>query len=347
MGPSPRRTKLAFWLLLGLFSAALAEVVSGSSPFVLFTPWGLLVTLPLYLLHAVFLAGVVYRYSGALRLGSLYLAGGLFGLYEAYLTKVLWAPTWEPIPVRVGGVHVFETALLVLLWHPLFAFVLPLLLAETLCTRSRLVLGGLPTRVRAALGDRRVAYGSLLLPAAFQGAVVPGAVTALLSTVGTSAALVLGVVVWRRRVGADRYAIGELLPAGRELPALGGVLAAMYVALGIGLRPEQLPGIGAQATVWLLYLVFGSLLVLRLRRDRMVGRTAAASRRVPLRTVATFAAVYVLAVGASSLSLRPVAPALFVGLYVVTLVVGTSMLAWIVGGLWRTRGAARRLDPGG
>ena len=337
----PRRHRLAFWLLLGLFSTAIPEIVSGSSPFVLLSPWGLLVTLPLYLLHAVFLAGVVYRYSGALRLGSLYLAGALFGLYEAYLTKVLWAPTWEPIPVRVGGVHVFETALLVLLWHPLLAFVVPLGLAETLGTRSRLAVGGCPPRVRAALGDRRVVFGGVLVLGAFQGAVAPDSGTAPLSAAGTAVVLVIAVVAWRRRVGEGRYAVCELLPAGRELVVVGVLLAAMYVALGLGLRPERLPGVRAQATVWLLYLAFGTLLFLRLRRDRRTRRTAVAVRRVPIPTptpiptVATFAAVYVLAVGASSLLLSPFATAAFVGLYVATLVVGTSMLTWIVGGLRR------------
>ena len=331
----PLRHKLAFWLLLGLFSAALAEVVSGSSPFVLFSAWGLLVTLPVYLLHAVFLAGVVYRYSGSLRLGSLYLAGALFGLYEAYLTKVVWAPTWDPIPVTAGGVFVFETASLVLLWHPLLSFVLPLLLVETLCTRSRLVLDGLPPRVRAALRDRRAVLGGVALVGGFQGAVYPDAGTALLSALGTSVVLVLAVVAWRRRVGAERYAAGELLPAGRELLAVGSLLAVLYVALGVGLRPEQLPGLGAQATVWGLYLVFGGLLLVRLRWDRRVPRFVSGGSRVPLRTVLAHAGLYVSAVGASSVLLRPLAPAAYLGLYLATIAVGASMLAWIVGGLRR------------
>ena len=43
-----------------------------------------------------------------------------------------------------------------------------------------------------------------------------------------------------------------------------------YVALGAILRPETLPGIGAQATVWVLYAFFGLLLYLAVRRSRDV-----------------------------------------------------------------------------
>ena len=336
------RTKVAFWLLLGVSSAAVAEVVSGSAPFVLLTPWGLLVTLPVYLLHAIFLAGVVYRYAGALRLEPIYLAGTLFGLYEAYLTKVLWTPTWEPIPIRVGGVHVFETILLVLLWHPVLAFVVPLLLVETLATRSRLVVSGLPRGLRTRLAGRprrAVAIGGLLL-GLFQGSVVPDPVTALGSAVATSILLAAALLAWRRRVGPDRYTVGELLPAGRELVALGVLLAAMYVAYGAGLRPAHLPGLESQAAVWVLYLVFGALLLLRLRRDwRERWGPQPTGRVVPLREVIRYAAIYVSAVGVGTLLLRTIAPATYVVLYLVALAIGGAMLTWIARGLRRSSAA--------
>lgn len=282
------------------------------------------------------LAGVVYLSTGTLRLEAIYLAGTLFGLYEAYLTKVLWTPTWEPIPVRLGGVHVFETVLLVLLWHPWLAFVVPLLLVETLGTRSRLVLDGLPGGLRSRLTGHpgRVSVAGLLVLGLFQGSIYPDPSTALASALATSAVLAAALYTWRRRVGPDRYAVGELLPAGRELVALGVLLAAMYVAYGAGLRPAYLPGLGSQAAVWVLNLVFGALLVLRLRRDRRERRGSQPTGRVvPLREVIRYAAIYVLAVGVGTLLLRTIAPVTYVVLYLVALAVGGAMLAWIVRGL--------------
>lgn len=259
----------------------------------------------------------------------------LFGLYEGYLTKVLWAPTWEPIPVLVGGVHVFETVLLVLFWHPLMAFVVPLIVVETLCTRTRLVTAGLPGPLRTRLfahPGRAAAAGAVLL-GLFQGTIVSDAVTALGSAAATSIVLAAALLAWRRRVGPDRYAVDELLPDGRELRALGVLLAAMYVGYGVALRPEFLPGVAPQATVWALYLVVGSLLVLRLRRDRRSTAPSAAGGAVTFRSVAPYVAVYVLAIGAGSLMFRPVAPAAFVVLYLVAFAVGGTMLGWIVAGL--------------
>jgi hypothetical protein len=174
----------------------------------------------------------------------------------------------------------------------------------------------------------------------FQGTIVPDAVTALGSAAATSVVLAAALVAWRRRVGADRYAVDELLPDGRELRALGVLLAAMYVGYGAALRPEFLPGVAPQAAVWVLYLVVGSLLVLRLRRDRRSAAPTTAGRAVPLRSVAPFVAVYVLAIGAGSLLLRPVAPAAFVVLYLIAFAVGAATLTWIVRGLWRSRDAA-------
>ncbi|MFO7944382.1 MAG: hypothetical protein R6U51_08825 [Anaerolineales bacterium] len=67
-----------------------------------FHAWGLLVVVPLYGLHILVLAHLVYR-SPQPHFPSLIFAGMLFGLYEAYLTKVLWDPPWGEALI-IGGV---------------------------------------------------------------------------------------------------------------------------------------------------------------------------------------------------------------------------------------------------
>lgn len=88
-GPGPSRgQRLLFCIILGCLSCFFAEVVSGSYPYPFTTPWGLLSVFPLYTLHTLVLASLVYR-RGRPRFSTLYQAGCVFGMYEAYVTKVL------------------------------------------------------------------------------------------------------------------------------------------------------------------------------------------------------------------------------------------------------------------
>jgi len=91
----PKRLNLniLFWVLWGAISVILTEVVSFSSPFPFFTLWGVLVVFPLYTLHVLVLSWLIFR-PKRLNLNILFLAGALLGMCEAYVTKVLWKPTW-------------------------------------------------------------------------------------------------------------------------------------------------------------------------------------------------------------------------------------------------------------
>lgn len=59
-GYVPFPIKLLFWLLLGITSVILAEVVSFSSPFPFFDDWGLTAVFPLYALHILVLAWIIF-----------------------------------------------------------------------------------------------------------------------------------------------------------------------------------------------------------------------------------------------------------------------------------------------
>ena len=265
--------KLLFWAILGGLSVFFAEVTIGSSPFAFFDPWGILVVCPLYLLHVLTLAWIVLR-QGRPRFSALLFAGILFGLYEAYMTKQLWNPTWSPTPMRIGGVAVWETMVLVLWWHPLMAFVMPLLVAETALCRSRHVARSLPERVQRMLFGRRGGVTLVVLAVGF-GLILssapeyrPTAGHVLVSAVA-SAGVVLGLVwLWRRWTRGVRFALPDLLPTRREMVLLCICLGLQYVGLGLIVRPEALPGVGPQASVWLLYALAIGGLWLSLRRPR-------------------------------------------------------------------------------
>ncbi|NIA12564.1 MAG: hypothetical protein GWP08_00695 [Nitrospiraceae bacterium] len=109
-----------------MLSTAFAEVTCGSDRFPFFLPWGILMVTPLYTLHLVCLASILAR-TRRLTWPGLCFAGALFGMYEAYITKVLWAPDWGlELAVPFAGVMWLHVVLLVFWWHPLMAFVVPL-----------------------------------------------------------------------------------------------------------------------------------------------------------------------------------------------------------------------------
>src|SRR5512138_349608 len=135
--PAPsRRVRMLFWLILGALSTFFAEVVCGSAPFALVDGGGLLLVLPLYGLHTLVLGTLVLGRPGRVSFGALFLAGVLFGLYEGYITKVLWNPPWDAEAFRLGGVAVLSTLMLALFWHPFMAFIVPLFAGECLLTGS-------------------------------------------------------------------------------------------------------------------------------------------------------------------------------------------------------------------
>jgi hypothetical protein len=260
------RMRAFFWLILGSLSVYFAEVVSGSDIFPFYKPVSWILVFPLYTLHTLVLWYIVFR-NGRGRLYALFPAGALFGLYEAYITKVIWSPTWNEAPIRLGGVAIVETLLLVLFWHAFMAFIVPLFLAETALTSSREVLTGLPVWARRALVSKaasRLAYILPVIGGLFQSVGAPTPFDSFASGVLNSAFLIVLTVIWRRK-GGERHRFRDLLPGPKGFRILLVLLGADYLLLGALLRLEEIPGLGAQATVWVLYVFFGLLLYTGIR----------------------------------------------------------------------------------
>lgn len=121
-------------ILLGLLSMLFAEVFSGSSQLWFLDAEGIIITFMLYLVHIVFLLFVALR-TRKVSLVSLYFFGVLFGLYEGIITKVLWAGYMGSDGPGFGtilGVAAMETPILIFFWHPLFAFIVPILVYQIL-----------------------------------------------------------------------------------------------------------------------------------------------------------------------------------------------------------------------
>lgn len=156
-----RPTPSVVWarLYLGLVVFVGAEVLSGSSAGVgLISGWTWVVTFWLYFSHFFLFTTLAVR-TGRTSLGSLYLWGALFGLYESWITKVVWsgydgggvfAFGGEDWNGAIGGLGVAEFSTAVL-FHPIFSFILQLFVATRLMPELRGVFPGLD---RLASGSR-------------------------------------------------------------------------------------------------------------------------------------------------------------------------------------------------
>jgi hypothetical protein len=271
------RVKLFFWLILGSLSTYFAEVWSGSQIYSFYNSLSYILVIPLYTLHTLFLWTLIWRH-GRPWLYALFPAGCLFGLYEAYITKVLWNPTWETAMPQVFGIALTETMVLVLFWHCFMSFIIPLLLAEAVFTGSSEIYSLLPgwaRRVISVIETRKLYYLLPVLGGVFQSTGASTLLDTILSGILTTLFLVVLLVLWRRKVGTE-YSMRAFLPGERQFKAIGASLLAYYLVTGFLLRPAEIPDLGSQATIWVLYVFFVVQLILGIRKSNVIEASSSA-----------------------------------------------------------------------
>jgi hypothetical protein len=247
-----------------MLSTYIAEVTVGSAPFPFFDPFSILVAVPLYTLHILVLGTLVVR-GRKVTLASLFVGGIIFGLYEAYITKVIWDPYWEfGITVHVADVAVIQTIILILWYHNFFAFIIPLFVAETYLSSSRKIFQALPVRVRSWFGEGRLMRTILMLAIAFgmlQAASGHGPAISLVS-VGVGGLLIFSLChIFRSAANGTSYTIDELLPDKAQFRILLALLLVFYAIFTPLLLPENMPGLIGHVSVILMYV--GAFLLLR------------------------------------------------------------------------------------
>jgi hypothetical protein len=129
----PHENRWTLIILIGCLSMFMAEVFAGSSQMWFIDGWSLLVTYWLYLAHLLLFLNLAIR-TKRTSIPQLYLWGVLFALYESWITKVLWSgyPGSEgPAIALVGGIAILEFFTLVFFWHPILAFIMPILVFES------------------------------------------------------------------------------------------------------------------------------------------------------------------------------------------------------------------------
>jgi hypothetical protein len=255
--------------MLATLSLSLPEVLTMNDPIPWIHPGGWILGYPVYGLHVLVLGAVLYRFC-RVNLVTLLAFGGLFGLYEGYLIKQLWNPNWGvEMTLSVGGVRVLHTLFLVFFVHPLLAFIVPLAVCETFCTRPGPLRRAVPW-LRLRRGTLAVIFGFAVWAGLMLGGNMAdrGGRSAMAAPV--TLIVVTGVLwgVWRFGFRGNRFEIADLFPRRWGLWILAGLLGVLYVVGTVLIRPEALPdGLLPHMTVWAIYAFFLSLILLHRRPE--------------------------------------------------------------------------------
>ncbi len=279
-------------LLIGLLVLISAEVFSGASvPGGLWSPWTWIVTYWLYFAHFFFFTTLALR-TGRTSLGSLYLWGVLFGLYESWITKVIWYGYGGDGKLALGslGPFGFSELSMVFLFHPVMAFLLPLATACLLCPPLRRFFPDLAWFTGSSNPARLARLYVVLSCGATLGMNSGGPVN-----LGVNLAFVLALLLGLMRLARAGLAVSD----GRSLVCLGRrgfaglclYLALLYGVAYLYLRPEGLPSPGVQLLTAAFYPVIAAALFGQCPRESLPPSAVAADARESKRILSVFAAV--------------------------------------------------------
>ncbi|MCK5773548.1 MAG: hypothetical protein KAH57_07140 [Thermoplasmata archaeon] len=322
-------SKLLFWLIVGAVSVFFAEVISSSFPLALVHPWGYLVLIPLYGLHTLVLGRLVFR--GRPTFSTLFIAGALFGLYEAYITKVLFYPPWGRSAWHYLGVDLFWTLILVTWWHMFFAFIIPLFVSERILGSDEM-MAYFPERVRRFFGSPTRAKVALYLfiiwSAAFMGGNMGSFYMPSVAAMLNLAVLAILVVIWKRR--GRRYTLEEMLPEGRQFWILFALLLLVYLVLGLIFDTSKIPGLSGQLVILGLYALFLVMLAIGVRGSKKArkGRWKGWKADIKIRDITVLSVLFISISVLSSIT--PIGVIVMVSSFVMGILVGIFSLFYSV-----------------
>ena len=291
-------------LLVGLIVLICAEVFSGASLGMgLWHPWTLLLTYWLYFAHFFLLTTLAVR-TGRTSLSSLYLWGVLFGLYESWITKVIWSGYNGDGKFAMGhiGPYGFSEISMVFIYHPVASFILPLAVACLLCPPLRRLFPDLAWFTRKTWGARIV---QVYLVFSF-------APTMAMNSGGTrnlALNLLFAIILLLALLRLARPALSS--SDGRPIVAFGRrgfaglcvYLALLYAVGYVALRPEGRPSIGVQLFTFVFYGLAIAGLWLHRKREPLPPEAGAPVAKRELRLLRILFAV-VLGLGLALSPLR-------------------------------------------
>ncbi len=251
--------------LFGFLSMIFAEMFSGASPLWFLGIWGWFVTLPLYWAHALLLLNLAMKYERT-SLTQLYLWGVIFGLYEGWMTKVIWAGYMGESPAlgTFLGFAVGEFFVIALFWHALFSFIIPILVFQIIVqATNKGEAGSIHTSHLGAISRRRRNYvllgiiivaGSLFMMMGLGGDSF-SILVAGITNLAYIALLSWFVTSWNKKtLDLESLRLGK---TGLSITII--YLFALYIFTFFTLFPERIPALG---TILLTIAFYGFVIIL-------------------------------------------------------------------------------------
>lgn len=294
-------------LLIGLIILICAEVFSGASIQVgLWNPWTWLVTYWLYFAHFFFFTTLAVR-TGRTSLGALYLWGVLFGLYESWITKVIWSGFGGDgtfVMGRIGPYGVSEISM-AFLFHPVAAFILPLAVTCLLFPPLRRLFPDLAWFT----GKSKAAHiVQAYLVCSFAPVMAMNSGGPVNLAINLTVVLVLLLVFTRLARSARASSDGRpiVVFGGRGFIGLCVYLVLLYGVAYVFLRPDALPSAPIQLFTFVFYALAIAGLCLQRRRGPLPSTTIHVEKRELKLVKSLFALVLALALVLSVFAGKPI-----------------------------------------
>ncbi len=252
-----KKVRFLLLVLLSLISVFFAEVISGSMKFPLFDLWGYFVVIPLYGLHTIILLYIIIRNNENKRIlfSTLYFAGVLFGLYEAYITKVLWIGLSDD-SFMFMQLSIIDFIVLVFFWHPIFSFIIPSLVFEKVMTNSNYLYQGLPKSFRRILENKIGLIMVFVIIGLFSAFNAISLESLFLSLIGMGIPIIVIIYLMRRKDIHLKHSLSEMLPSKRGIIYCSVYLTFIYILMTLLVSFEVLT-FPNQFVIWLNYVIFG------------------------------------------------------------------------------------------
>jgi len=277
-------------LLIGLVVLICAEVFSGASIQAgLWHPWTWLVTYWLYFAHFFFFTTLAVR-TGRTSFWSLYLWGVLFGLYESWITKVIWYGYSGDGKFVMGsiGPYGFSEISMVFLFHPVASFILPLAVVCVLCPTLRRLFPDLAWFTGKSRGARVVQVYLVVSFATVMAMNSGGPVNLAMNLAVVIVLLFLLLRLSRSTLSSsDGHSIVVFSQWG--FVGLCLYLVLLYVVTYVFLRPEGLPTIPVQLVTFVFYALAIAGLWLHRRREPLLGSVVEVKQRESKLVITLFA----------------------------------------------------------
>jgi len=249
--------------LIGTLSMFFAEVFSGASVLWFIDIWGIFVTFPLYWGHTLFFFNVALR-CRKLDFTSLYLLGVLFGLYESWITKVIWAGYFGQSPGwgTVAGFAIAELLVIVFFWHPIMSFIVPIFVFEVLSLSAN---SDVPVDDKILLEHATFLVRSkrnwlIALLITLMGAVFLSVnagfnlIAAELTVLGSIAIIFVFYFLSKRKLGS-RFSIYSLQLGKKGFVTVIVYLILLYAITFPLLLPERIPALSTMLLTIVFYIV--------------------------------------------------------------------------------------------